>query len=81
MSDRILRSLHDHCLGTAESELDFLVKAFVFAEAYQDVLYAPFHSPLILIGRKGTGKTALLKYLDLKSASSGIITLYLKPDV
>jgi len=80
VSDRILRSLHDHCLGTTESELDFLVKAFVFAEAYQDVLYAPFHSPLILIGRKGTGKTALLKYLDLKSASSGIITLYLKPD-
>jgi hypothetical protein len=72
--------LHDHCIGTAESELAFLVDAFVFAKTYQDVLYSPFHSPIFLIGRKGTGKTALLKYLDLKSAQSGIRTLYMKPD-
>jgi hypothetical protein len=80
MSSTSLRLLHNYCIGTAESELDFLVNAFVFAKTYQDVLYAPFHSPILLIGRKGTGKTALLKYLDLKSAQSNIITLYMKPD-
>ncbi|QBG45882.1 hypothetical protein EGM51_00065 [Verrucomicrobia bacterium S94] len=33
-----------------------------------------------MLGRKGTGKTALLKYIELRSDYSGIKCLYLKPD-
>jgi Cdc6-like AAA superfamily ATPase len=80
MSDYILRTLESFCVGRAEAEESFLMNAFVLGEHYQEALHAPFHSPVILLGRKGTGKTALLKYLHLRSTQSGIKALYLKPD-
>jgi Cdc6-like AAA superfamily ATPase len=76
----ILRNVEDFCIGRAEAEQNFLVNAFVLAKNYEDALCAPLHSPIILIGRKGTGKTAFLKFLDQRFQTSGVRTLYLKPD-
>ncbi|MFH1983199.1 MAG: ATP-binding protein [Pseudomonadota bacterium] len=80
MKESNLRILQDFCGGRAESEIGFLTEAFVLAKDYQDALHAPFHSPVILLGRKGTGKSALLKYIDLRASDSGVRALYLKPD-
>lgn len=80
MSDYILRAIENFCVGRAESEESFLINAFVLAGAYHEALNAPFHSPVFLLGRKGTGKTALVKYLELKAKVSNVKCLYLKPD-
>lgn len=80
MDDRLLRTIEEYCVGRAETEEGFLVDAFILAKDFEEALQAPFHSPVLLLGRKGTGKTALLKFLELKSKASGIRCLYLKPD-
>jgi hypothetical protein len=80
MTELMLRTLEDLCGGRAEAEADFLTEAFVLAKDYQDALHAPFHSPVLLIGRKGTGKSALLKFIEFQAALSGVKALYLKPD-
>ena len=80
MTQDRLRVLQDYCGGRAEAEISFLTEAFVFAKDYQDALHAPFHSPVLLLGRKGTGKSALLKFIELRAAESSVQALYLKPD-
>ena len=80
MSQVRLRVLQDYCGGRAEAEISFLTDAFVLAKDYQEALHAPFHSPVLLLGRKGTGKSALLKFIELRAAASSVQALYLKPD-
>lgn len=80
MSDYLLKTLEEHCVGTAESEGAFLEDAFVTSQVYQDSLCSPLGAAVVLVGRKGSGKTALLKFLDARFRESGIRSLYLKPD-
>jgi hypothetical protein len=51
-----LKILEDHCIGTAESELSFLVDAFIDSGNYTDVLSTPTGAPILLIGKKEAEK-------------------------
>lgn len=75
-----LKTLENYCIGTAEAELSFLEKTFVDDDKYHDILLTPTGSPTIMIGKKGSGKTAILQFINITSKRSGISALYLKPD-
>jgi hypothetical protein len=75
-----LRLLESHCLGTAESEQSFLNSVFVEFKVFEECLLSGTFAPIILLGRKGTGKTAILKIIDTQSPKIGARSLYLKPD-
>jgi hypothetical protein len=71
----------DHsCIGTAESEKHFLKDIFVNEQEYESILNTPPGSPRLLVGKKGTGKSAILQFLEQTSPQSAIQALYLKPD-
>jgi hypothetical protein len=76
----LLRKVEDFCVGRAESEEVFLEDTFIFDNDFLETLHAPPNSPVLLVGRKGTGKSALLKFIELKSKSCGVRCLYIKPD-
>lgn len=75
-----LIELGNHCIGSAESEYSFLQDAYVLENTYSDVLASPFGSPCILVGKKGTGKTALLTYIKEMHSKGGVDCLFLRPD-
>ncbi|WP_154662542.1 P-loop ATPase, Sll1717 family [Solimonas flava] len=49
--------------GTAEGERQFIQRVFVEHPNFADLVVPPAHSPLLLVGKKGTGKTALIDAL------------------
>lgn len=52
--------------GATESERHIMSRVFVYWEDYADLLTPPPTSPRLMVGRKGTGKTALIDfYLSL----------------
>jgi len=80
MSTENLTTLSHHCVGSAESEIAFLEHAFLNTGEYTHVIASPTGTPIILVGKKGTGKSALLQFMTIKSKECNIKTLYLKPD-
>lgn len=66
--------------GTSEGELQLLQSAFVFEPAFVRAWAPSRGSPRLLIGRKGTGKTALLEYLRAKLDKEGVPVVLLRPD-
>ena len=66
--------------GSADSEKDFLVDAFVPSEDFDDIISFPSKTCRLLIGNKGSGKSALLEYIDLNCHKNNIYSLYLTPD-
>lgn len=66
--------------GSADSEKDFLVDVFVPSEDFDDIISFPAKTCRLLIGNKGSGKSALLEYIDLNCHKSNIFSIYLTPD-
>lgn len=66
--------------GTTEGELHLLDKAFVYERAYSRVVAPPYGSPLLLVGKKGTGKTAIVESLRAAMGRSAVPVVLLKPD-
>ena len=75
-----LDKLQEYCIGRAESETIYLPDVFVPPDVYRDILLAPPSSPYFLVGRKGTGKSALLHFVRMKAMESKLKVIYLKPD-
>ena len=67
-----LEFLKNHCIGTAESEKSFIDHVFYDSGKYTDIAKRPTGSPIILIGKKGTGKSALIQYLSINANESKI---------
>ena len=59
--------------GSADSEKDFLVDVFVPSEDFNDIISFPSKTCRLLIGNKGSGKSALLEYIDLSCHNSDIL--------
>ena len=75
-----LKELLDHFpVGTAEGERQLLAKVYVKQDAFADLISAPSGSPRLLVGRKGTGKTAILEYTSAVLQASSVPYLSLKP--
>lgn len=64
--------------GTAEGDLDILDKVFVYANEFSQVIAPPKGSPHLLVGSKGSGKTAVLNFsrrlLDAEQVPNVLLT-------
>lgn len=58
--------------GTAEGERHLIEQVFVEQENFIDLALPTPHSPLLLVGKKGAGKTAFLDALSLFVLQNGI---------
>lgn len=74
---KALRSLFES--GTAEGDEAFLADVFVTFEDYLDVVSAPKAGPRIVLGNKGSGKSAALRYFKSQITEIGIPSIFLRP--
>lgn len=65
--------------GTAEGEKDILHRVFVYADEFEKVISPPRNSPHLLVGTKGSGKTAVLAFSVNLLERQGIPALILTP--
>lgn len=66
--------------GSADSEKDFLIDVFVPSEDFNDIISFSSKTCRLLVGNKGSGKSALLEYIDLNCHKNNIFSIYLTPD-
>lgn len=60
--ERFRRLLDLFPTGTAEGEKEILHKVFVYAAEFERVISPPANSPHLLVGTKGSGKTAVMAF-------------------
>lgn len=79
MSDnlKVLSTYFD--TGTAEGEVAFLDEAFIPLDDYVDIISIPPFNPRLLIGKKGSGKSAFLRFFKSQMELGGIPVLFLRP--
>ncbi|WP_158704699.1 P-loop ATPase, Sll1717 family [Ectopseudomonas mendocina] len=65
--------------GTAEGERYILQEAFVQTHEYADIIAPPIGSPRLLIGKKGSGKSAILDFTMRFLTDAKIPGLLIKP--
>jgi hypothetical protein len=65
--------------GTAEGERHVLREAFVQADEYAELMTPPPHNPRLLVGKKGSGKSALIDFFLRLMDSGGVPNLLVKP--
>lgn len=65
--------------GTTEGERHILRKAFVQLDEYSDIISPPPFSPRLLIGKKGSGKSAVIDFSMSLFAKTKIPAIHLKP--
>lgn len=66
--------------GRAESEIDFLDDVYFASPEFNDFIQFPSRTIRILIGKKGTGKSALMEVMKVRCERSSIPCLFIKPD-
>lgn len=66
--------------GTAESDKDILKDVFVETQFFARILDIPNGCPMLLVGKKGSGKSAVLRYLDEGFDRNNIPSLLLNPE-
>lgn len=66
--------------GRAESEIDFLNDVYFETPEFNDFIQFPVRTIRLLIGKKGTGKSALLEVVKLRCDINRVPCLLLKPD-
>lgn len=66
--------------GTAEGERSILERVFVYPNELKKVLSPRPGNPYLLVGRKGTGKSAIVDFADRLLTEAGIPSIILKPD-
>lgn len=78
MENQLSHLLEFFPTGTAEGEKSILDRVFIYANEFQHVISPPRNSPHLLIGTKGSGKTAVLEFsrrmLEAKGAPSVLLT-------
>lgn len=65
--------------GTAEGEKYILQEAFVQTHEYADIIAPPIGSPRLLVGKKGSGKSAILDFTLRFLKDAGLPGLLIKP--
>lgn len=65
--------------GATEGERHILSRVFVYWETYAALLTPPPTSPRLLIGKKGSGKTAIIDYYSSVLSEAGLPVLVVRP--
>jgi len=65
--------------GTAESETPIIDAAYVSTEGVVDIINPPAGNPRLLVGKKGSGKSIVLRYFRNRLTEAGIPVLLLHP--
>ncbi|TAN49469.1 MAG: hypothetical protein EPN26_11265 [Rhodospirillales bacterium] len=65
--------------GTAEGERDVLKKAFIHVNEFQRIISPPQGCPHLLIGKKGSGKSAIIDFAIQIFSKKNIPALLVKP--
>jgi hypothetical protein len=65
--------------GTTEGERHILRKAFVQTEEFSQIITPPPFSPRILVGKKGSGKSAIIDFAISIFKATKVPVLLLKP--
>lgn len=65
--------------GTTEGERHILRKAFVQLEEYTDIVSPPPFSPRLLIGKKGSGKSAIIDFSMSFLQKAKVPAIQIKP--
>lgn len=65
--------------GTAEGDASFLQEIFVPFEEYTDIIKIPHGGPRILLGNKGSGKSAIIRYFRAQLQELDIPVILIRP--
>jgi hypothetical protein len=65
--------------GTTEGERSILGEAFIRADEFGEIITPPSGSPRILVGKKGTGKSAIIDFASRILAKGKVPNISLKP--
>lgn len=65
--------------GTAEGEKSILEEAFVYVDDFADIMAPPPGNPHLLIGNKGSGKSAVIDFAQRVLSQGGIPAITLTP--
>ncbi|KPH85889.1 hypothetical protein GLUCOINTEAF2_0203144 [Komagataeibacter intermedius AF2] len=76
-TDNLDKILQYFPTGTAEGERSILDKVFIYADEFKQIISPIPGSPVLLIGEKGSGKSALLDFSSRLTNSQGIPTVSL----
>ena len=79
IEDRLKALLYYVPTGTTEGEKHILNEAFVQTEHYQEIITPPPGSPRLLVGKKGSGKSAIIDFSIEFLRSADVPTLLVKP--
>lgn len=79
MKNRLEHILEFFPTGTAEGERDILDRVFVYVDEFSKVIAPPKGSPNILVGSKGSGKTAVLNFSARMLDAQNIPNIALTP--
>lgn len=79
MSDNLKVLIQYFQSGTAEGDESFLENVFVPFEQYIDIITIPIGAPRILLGNKGSGKSALLRFFNAQMNEIEMPCLLMRP--
>lgn len=65
--------------GNTESDKEILVQAYILSDEFNKILKVPQGMPRIIVGKKGSGKSAIVQYIDKKFSSQKIPILSIRP--
>lgn len=65
--------------GTAEGDKAILEEAFIYINEFDEVIDPPSGSPHLLVGRKGSGKTAVLDFSERVIEKHGVPVVKISP--
>ena len=65
--------------GTAETEKDFLERAFLPSKEYLEIIEVPAYAPRLIVGKKGSGKSALVKFIQFQMKEAKLPSLLIGP--
>ncbi len=65
--------------GTAETESTIIDAAYVSPEGVLEIINPPHSSPRILVGKKGSGKSIVMRYCRNRFQEAGVPVLLLRP--
>lgn len=79
IEDRMKALLYYVPTGTTEGEKHILNEAFVQTDEYKEIITPPPSSPRLLIGKKGSGKSAIIDFSINMLLKTNVPALLLKP--